>query len=56
VSAECFAGLVKADDRTVLIIWFVIEVKHVLHVVGELAFVFSWNCPVVVEMRFQGVF
>jgi hypothetical protein len=52
VAGECHASLVKTDDWTVLIVWFAMDVKNVLHGVGELALVFSWYRPVVLEIRF----
>jgi hypothetical protein len=56
VAAKRLAGLVETDDRAVLVVWFVVEIKHVLHVIDELAVVFSGNLPIVVEVRFQRVF
>ena len=56
VATECFAGFVEADDWTVLVVWFVVEVENVLHVVDEVGIVLGWDRPVVREMRFEGVF
>jgi hypothetical protein len=56
VATECLAGLVEADDGTLLVVGFVIEVENILHVIDEISVLFGWNLLVAGEMRFQGVF
>jgi hypothetical protein len=52
MATQCFAGFVKTDDWTSLVIWFVVEGENVLHVVDEVSVLLGRYLPITGEMRF----
>lgn len=55
VSSKNFAGFVKTDDWTPLIVGPLVDIKDSLNGVDEVSILFGRNLPVVGEISFEGV-